>query len=139
MREDTPSPERSAVWEDEIRAREEALRIAFLAANTAALDEIMADGYIVNSPLQRVLEKPQLLELLRAGRIRHTSFEVEIEHMRRHGEVVVVMGRDSVVDPPEGTLTHRRFTNIWRREAGIWRSIARHAHVVSSGLATGEA
>lgn len=134
MREDTPSPERSTAWEDEIRAREEALRIAFLAANTAALDEIMADGYIVNSPLQRVLEKPQLLELLRAGRIRHSSFEVEIEQMRRHGEVVVVMGRDSVVDPPEGALTLRRFTNIWRCEAGIWRSIARHAHVVSSGL-----
>jgi len=133
MKADIPSPENSTTWEHEIRAREEALRIAFLAANTAALDEIMADGFIVNSPLQRVLEKPQLLELLRAGRIRHSSFEVEIEHMSRHGEVVVVMGRDSVVDPPDGGLTHRRFTNIWRREAGIWRSIARHAHVVSSG------
>jgi ketosteroid isomerase-like protein len=139
MRADTASPEHSTAWESEIRAREEALRIAFLAANTAALDEIMADGYIVNSPLQRVLEKPQLLELLRAGRIRHSSFEVEIEQMHRHGEVVVVMGRDSVVDPPDGTLTHRRFTNIWRREAGAWRSIARHAHVVSSGLPASDA
>ena len=139
MRADTASPERSTAWEPEIRAREEALRTAFLAANTAALDEILADGYIVNSPLQRVLEKPQLLELLRAGRIRHSSFEVEIEHMRRHGEVVVVMGRDSVIDPPDGTLTHRRFTNIWWREAGIWRSIARHAHVLSSGLPASDA
>lgn len=139
MNADLAGLETSTAWEQEIRAREEALRIAFLAADTAALDEILADGYVVNSPLQRVLEKPQLLELLRAGRIRHSAFEVEIEHMSRHGEVVVVMGRDSVVDPPDGALTHRRFTNIWRLEAGIWRSIARHAHVVSSGLPASDA
>lgn len=132
MRAETAGPESSTAWEHEIRTREEALRVAFLAADTAALDEILADGYIVNSPLQQVLEKPKLLELLRAGRIRHSAFEVAIEQISRQGEVVVVMGRDSVVDPPEGALLQRRFTNIWRRHAGTWRSIARHAHVVSS-------
>jgi hypothetical protein len=95
------------------------------------LDELWSDDYAVNSPLQQVLQKERLLELLRTGRIRHTAFEVEIEHMSRHGDVVVVMGRDSVVDPPDGTRSRRRFTNIWRLEGGVWRSIARHAHVVS--------
>lgn len=130
-RVDTPASESSVASEHEIRAREEELRVAFLAANIPALEQLFADGYIVNSPLQQVLEKPRLLELLRAGRIRHSAFEVEIEHIRCHGEVAVVMGSDSVVDPPDGMLSRRRFTNIWRREAGIWRSIARHAHVVS--------
>lgn len=132
MSPDIPSPESSTAWEDKVRMREEELRIAFLAANTSALEELLADGYIVNSPLQQVIEKPRLLELLRAGRIRHSSFEVVIEHIRRQGEVVVVMGRDSVVDPPDGKLSHRRFTNIWQYQAGIWRSIARHAHVVTT-------
>lgn len=91
MRAEIPDPESSSAWEHEIRAREEALRIAFLAADTPALEELFADGYIVNSPLQQVLEKPRLLELLRTGRIRHSSFDVEIEHISRQGEVAVVM------------------------------------------------
>lgn len=130
MRTDLPHSERVA-WEPEIRAREEELRIAFLAANIPALEELLADAYVVNSPLQQVLEKPRLLELLRTGRIHHSAFEVEIEHVSRQGEVVVVMGHDSVVDPPDGARSCRRFTNIWRSEVGVWRSIARHAHVVS--------
>jgi hypothetical protein len=129
MNTDLPHSEPVA-WEHEIQAREEALRTAFLAANLPALDELLADGYVVNSPLQQVLEKPRLLELLRSGRIRHSAFEVEIEHISRQGEVVVVMGRDSVVDPPDGARFRRRFTNVWRSEGGVWRSIARHAHVV---------
>lgn len=104
---------------------------AFLAADVGALEQLWSDGYVVNSPLQQVLPKPRVLELLRTGRIRHSAFEVEIEHMSRHGDVVVVMGRDNVVDPPDGTRSRRRFTNIWQLESGVWRSIARHAHVVS--------
>jgi len=122
-------------WEHTIRAREEEARTAFLAADVRALDELWSYDYAVNSPLQKVLQKPQVLELLRTGRIRHSAYEVEIEYMSRHGDVAVVMGRDSVVDPPDGTRSKRRFTNIWRLEGGVWRSIARHAHVVAQEAA----
>ncbi|HET8705554.1 MAG TPA: nuclear transport factor 2 family protein [Pseudomonadales bacterium] len=117
-------------WENAIREREEALRTAFLAVNISALDELLAPEYIVNSPLQKVFEKRQLFELLKLGRIRHLSFEVDIERISRFGDVAVVMGRDQVTDPPEGKLTHRRFTNIWQLTEGVWRSIARHANSV---------
>jgi len=123
--------ENSIAWKPEIQAREEALRVAFLGADISALEEILADGYIVNSPLQKVIEKSLLLELLRNGRIRHLSFEIEIEKIVRYGDVVVVMGHDRVTDPPDGMLSHRRFTNVWQRVSGTWRSIARHAHVLS--------
>jgi hypothetical protein len=119
------------VWEHEIRACEEEARIAFLVGDIAALERLWADGYVVNSPLQEVLEKPRLLKLVQAGRIRHTSYEYEIEHIGRHGDVVVVMGRDRVADPPDGVISQRRYTNVWHLEGGRWRSIARHAHVVS--------
>lgn len=120
-------------WETEIRTREEDLRRAFLAADIPALAEILMDGYIVNSPLQKVIDKPQLLELLRAGRIRHQTFEIEIERIARYGDVVIVMGHDVVTDPPEGKVSNRRFTNVWRQESGSWRSVARHAHVLPAG------
>jgi hypothetical protein len=122
-------------WEQVIRVREEEARIAFLAADIGALDELWSDDYAVNSPLQQVLPKPRVLELLAAGRIRHSAYEVEIEHMSRHGDVVVVMGRDSVLGPPAGVLSRRRFTNVWQLQGGVWRSIARHAHVVSQSAA----
>ena len=127
-----PSPaEAASSWETEIRTREEEGRVAFLKADLVALDKLWGDSFAVNSPLQKVLEKQQVLEALRSGQIRHETFEIEIEYMRRHGDVVVVMGRDRVVDPPDGAVSQRRFTNIWKLDGSVWRSIARHAHIVS--------
>ena len=120
----------SSTWEQDIRAREEENRVAFLAADLGTLDRLWTDDFAVNSPLNFVNDKPRTLALLEGGRIRHTSLTSEIELMTRHGDVVVVMGSDRVTDPPDGTITHRRFTNLWRREGGAWRCFARHANVV---------
>jgi len=117
-------------WEDDIRVCEEKSRAAFLEANVEALEQLWTDSYVVNSPLQQVVEKPRVLALLQSGRIRHSAYEYEIEHLSRHGDVVVVMGHERVQDPPDGVVS-RRYTNVWRLENGTWRSIARHAHVVS--------
>jgi hypothetical protein len=117
--------------ERDVRAAEDALRIAFLNADVDTLDRLLADGYVVNSPLQKVLDKAMLLELMRAGRIRHTAFEIDIERVIAQADTVIVMGRDSVTDPPDGVVSLRRFTNVWQMQDGEWRSIARHAHVVS--------
>jgi ketosteroid isomerase-like protein len=118
-------------WEQNIRAREEENRVAFLAGDVAVLDRLWTDDFLVNSPLSLVNDKPRTLALLEAGRIRHTSLTFEIERMSCHGDVVVVMGRDRVTDGPDETVSHRRFTNMWRRESGDWRCFARHANVTS--------
>lgn len=125
------SSEVTPSWQDEIRAREEEARAAFLDADLEALKALWADGFVVNSPMQKVLEKDQVLGALASGRIRHQEYTFEIEHMSRFGDTVVVMGRDRVADPPDGIVSLRRFTNVWRLDQGTWRSIARHAHVVS--------
>jgi ketosteroid isomerase-like protein len=121
----------SNTWKQDIRAREEENRVAFLAADLTALDRLWTDDFCVNSPLNFVNDKRRTLALLEAGRIRHTSLTSEIEHMARHGDVVVVMGSDRVTDPPDGTITHRRFTNLWRLEDGAWRCFARHANAMA--------
>jgi len=130
MSEMTPTSVSPTVWQEQVKVREEEARAAFLAADLSALDALWSDNYAVNSPLQQVLEKQKLLELLRAGRIRHSEYSFEIEYLCRHGDVVVVMGRDRVADPPDGVVSDRRFTNVWQLQDGTWRSIARHAHVV---------
>ena len=123
-------------WDAQIRVREEALRVALLNADMRALDDLIADDliaddYIVNSPLHKVLAKPLLLQLLETGRLRHLSFESRIETMQRHGDTVVVMGGDRVVDGPDRVCSTRRFTNLWQLTDGRWRATARHAHVVT--------
>jgi ketosteroid isomerase-like protein len=126
----------SNTWEQDIRAREEENRVAFVTADLAALDRLWTDDFLVNSPLNLVNDKRLTMALLEAGRIRHTSLTPEIEHLARHGDVVVVMGSDRVTDPPDGTITHRRFTNLWRLEGGAWRCFARHANAVKREPAT---
>jgi len=118
-------------WEQEIRTLEEQGRVAFLAGDTSTLDRLMDDRLLVNSPLNIVNDKAKVLDLLGKGLIRHTRDDVEIEHIARYGDVVVVMGRDTVDGPPNNALTHRRFTNIWQLQDGAWRMIARHAQVIA--------
>ena len=118
-------------WDAEIRAREESLRVAFLNADMRPLDELIADGYIVNSTQHKVMAKPLLMQLLETGRLRHLSYESRIETMQRTGDTVIVMGGDRVVDGPDRVCSTRRFTNLWQLEGGRWRATARHAHVVT--------
>ena len=117
--------------ERDVRAREEENRVAFLAGDVAVLDRLWTDDFLVNSPLSMVNDKPRTLALLEAGRIRHGSLTYEIERMSCHGDVVVVMGWDRVTDGPDETVSHRRFTNLWRLDSGAWRCFARHANVTS--------
>jgi len=124
----TPTTNVSPDWESEIRRLEEDARVAFLNADTAALTRLWSEDFIVNSPLERINDKSQVLALLQTGRIRHSTYECEIEHISRHGDVVIVMGHDSVTGPPAGS-GRRRYTNVWQLRNGEWTSIARHAQL----------
>ena len=118
-------------WEQEIRALEERARLAFLAADIPTLQALWDNRLLVNSPLNMVNDKARVLELLGSGRIRHTVDEVAIEQIARYGDIVVVMGRDTVDGPPTNVVTQRRFTNVWQLQDEGWRMIARHAQVVA--------
>lgn len=98
-----------------------------------APDRLWSDALHVNSPLHVVLPGATVRELLRAGRIGHVAFEAEIEHIGGHGDVVCVMGGETIVDEPGGPALRRRFTNVWRREEGSWKPAARHANLIASG------
>ena len=126
-----PAGPDTSAWETEIHRVERAACECFLDGNVAVLDQLLADDFVVNSPLQQILDKRGILELLGAGRIRHGFYHWDIEHISRHGNVVVVMGRDQVTNPPDEAIVHRRFTNIWELNGSAWRMLARHAHVVS--------
>lgn len=118
-------------WEVEVRALEEQGRLAFLAADINILKGLWSDQLLVNSPINRVHGKEQVLQLLQAGVIRHSSLECHIEFVTRYDNVVVVIGHDQVTDTPQGPTIYRRFTNIWQARDGSWLLIARQATIVS--------
>jgi Domain of unknown function (DUF4440) len=108
MTQTTAASTSASTWEREIRDLEEEARVDFSPGRYRHPD----------SPVGGWLH-------------RH---ECEIEHISRHDDVVVVMGHDRVTGPPDGSVTRRRYTNVWQVQDGRWRTIARHAQVVSREL-----
>jgi ketosteroid isomerase-like protein len=125
-------PDNVHSWQQEIKALENESRRAFLAQDVARLNELWSDGLVVNSPINRIHYKQQVLDLLAKGVIAHTSLEQNIELLHRHHETVIVMGSELVRNDPESAILRRRFTNLWRREGVAWRLFARHANIIPS-------
>jgi ketosteroid isomerase-like protein len=120
-----------------IRAREDEERRAVLARDFDALERIWAAEFTVNAPTNKVIVgAATVLGAFRQGVVHYTSFERNIEQIRISGDHAIVMGRETVKPtgkaPLAGKTVERRFTNIWRREGGTWRAVARHANVISA-------
>lgn len=130
----------SKTWEREVRALEDQVRRAFVDRDIATLDRLWSDGFVVNSPLNTVTPKAQVLELLGSGRIGHVLFEATIEHIGRHDDLVVVMGGETVVDRAGDPSMRRRFSHVWRKKGDAWRTLVRHANIIPDAkVATGAA
>jgi len=117
-------------WEADIVKLEQRSTEAFLERDLRQLDALFSDELLINSPINRIHDKAKLLSLLGAGVIGHVYCKVEHEVIRRDGDLVIVMGSDVIKDTPSGPTVRRRFTNVWRKEAGGWRLFVRHANVI---------
>jgi hypothetical protein len=92
----------------------------------------------VNAPNNRILTREDLVSMVGSGEIRNEVFERTPEGVTITGDVGVVMGRE-VVYPGAGSeqarlygrkTLNRRYTNVYLREDGVWRHLARHANIV---------
>jgi hypothetical protein len=129
-RRDIAGSDRPA-WQEEVRTLEDEGRRAFLARDLERLKDLWSDRLLVNSPINQIHDRQRVLDLLRAGAIAHLSFECRIEAIERYGDLVVVMGGETVTNAKDGPIVRRRFTNFWRAEGDSWRLIARHANVIT--------
>jgi len=109
---------------------------AVLEGNIAKVDELWADGLTVNGPNNRIIRKPQILELMKTHTgLQYSKFERRREALVVHSDCVVTMGYEIVV--PKGNVPNsdktvkRRYTNVFYREGGRWRIIARQATIIS--------
>lgn len=107
---------------------------AFLKNDRAAMARLWSDDFVVTNPLNKLVTKQQVLEMVDSGFLVITSFDRQIEYLRVYGDAVVVAGREAVVwggrMPNAGKSENLRFTAVWMKQGGRWQQIARHANIV---------
>ena len=89
----------------------------------------------MNSPLNRVSsDRAVALNMVHQGLIHYSVFDRTIEHLRIDGDLAFVMGAETIQPtgnaPQAGRTVQRRFTHVWKKRAGVWRMVARHANVI---------
>jgi ketosteroid isomerase-like protein len=121
---------------DELQDLDQVEAEAVLAGDVVRLEQVWHDEYIVNNPFNTVVDRAEVLVLVRGGQIAYRSFERTTEAVRLIGDTGVRMGEAVVVPadgaPSEGQTVVRRYTHIWLRGDSGWRLAARHASVVNS-------
>jgi len=122
------------IIESEIKKLEQMEVQAVLKKDTVALLKLWDKDYVVNAPDNKInfagkttLDRPVL------NRSR-TSFTREVEQIIVRGNTVFSMGSETVV-PTENQASSqptvkRRYTNIWMKQDGSWKLVARHANVI---------
>jgi hypothetical protein len=115
-------------------------RAAVANIDLAAIAAIAHPNLRVNAPNNRILTREDLLHMVGSGEIRNEAFERVAEQVVVTGDVGVVMGRERVFPGARSEQARmygrrpleRRYTNVYLRERGAWRHLARHANVVPS-------
>jgi hypothetical protein len=126
------SAKHSSALEQKIRKLEQAQVDALLRNDIAAMERNWATDYVVNNPLNKVVDASK--GRIQSGTRTYSSFIREIERVLIHGNTVIVMGQETVVPSgaasDAGKTISRRFTNIWMMRDGKWLLTARQATVI---------
>lgn len=115
----------------EIGAASAAVGRAIEAKNTDALEKLWAPQMVVNSPANRVLNRTEVFQAIREGKLEYPSIKTEIESFQIFGDTGIMMGHQNFIEPAglphAGKQRQRRFTNVWQHINGAWVQIARQA------------
>ena len=107
---------------------------AFLHQDTKVLANLWSDDFVVTNPLNKFVNKQQVLGMVESGFLVITSYDRSIEYVRVYGDTVIVAGSETVVwggkMPNAGKTEHLRFTGVWMKQGGRWLEVARHANIV---------
>lgn len=106
-------------WMDAWRRRDE-----------ARLREILGDEFTLTSArTDRLMAKPEWLELVLSGRVVNESFEYSDLLVHVYGDVAVVKSRLRQQASVDGRPWNETFmlTDVWVRRDGRWQVVTRHS------------
>src|SRR4030088_3605192 len=103
---------------------------AFLHKDPKTMARLWSDDFVVTNPLNKFVNKQQVLGMVESGFLVITSYDRQIEYLRSYGDTAIAAGSETVAwggkMPNEGKTEHLRFTGIWMKQAGRWQEVARH-------------
>ena len=109
---------------------------AFLHKDPDTMARLWSDDLVVTNPLNKFVNKQQVLGMMKSGFLLITSYDRKIEYLRVYGSTVIVADAETVLwggkMPNAGKTEHLRFTAVWMKQQGRWQEVARHANIVPS-------
>lgn len=119
--------------EHEIRRLYDREHELLLARDFSAQERFYPDDFVVTNPFNMFIDKPKVMERLRADIIKYSRYERQYDDFRRYGDTMIVIGSETVLPTYDanredaGMIVHRRFTEVWVWRRGGWQKIVRHA------------
>jgi ketosteroid isomerase-like protein len=124
--------------ESEIRSLEQIEVKAVLEKDTVMLLKLWDKDYVVNSPNNTIVFAGKTATDRPVLKMPRSSFTRVVEQIIIRGDIVFSMGSETVVPagdlPNSGQTVKRRYTNIWMKQEGKWKLVARHANVICQGI-----
>lgn len=120
----------STEFMQQIAVAEERLRLAVLASDLTALDELIAPELIFTNHLGHVLTKQDDVELHRTGLLKLHQLQPSETQVRASAQLAVVSVRMRVAGAYGGAPFEEdlRYTRVWRMAAnGNWEIVAGHS------------
>ena len=118
----------------QIKILEAAQTKAIMESDTITLAKIWAEDFHVNNPSNMVVNRIQVFQRIKSTIIKYSTYIQEPEYYGIFGDVVVVMGKETVVpigdNPDKGKTITRRYTDVYKNINGEWKEISRHANII---------
>jgi ketosteroid isomerase-like protein len=129
-----PTPQTTAA-EDAVRQVNAEEIQAFLQNDPKTMARLWSDEFVVTNPLNKFVNKSQVLGMVQSGFLVITSYDRHIDYVRMDGDFAIVAGTETVTwggkMPNAGKTQQLRFTAVWKKQQqGQWQEIARHANIV---------
>ena len=128
------SATRDSEAEQQVRKESDEEVQAFVHNDASAMARLWSDDMVVTNPLNKFVNKQQVLGMVQSGFLVITSYDRRIEYAHVYGDTVILAGSETVVwggkMPNAGKTELLRFTAIWMKQQGRWQEVARHANIV---------
>lgn len=114
----------------ELHAYEEQLTIT---QDTAGIKQYYPDDFVVTNPFNQFINKKKVIERVNSNIIKYSAYKHTFDAFRFYGDMVIVIGRETVVPTVDavrndaGKTVNRRFTEFWIMREGKWQKVVRHA------------
>ena len=99
---------------------------AVIKGDTAALDKMTADDYMLTDVNGKMRSKSETMEAIKSGAIKLTSNDIDDVKVHVYGNAAVVTGRSTAKGTIDGKEMEGpvRFTRVYVRRNGTWQSVA---------------